>query len=239
MANYSLSDIWNWVVQNLTWSFIVRVLLMSAFITAALNRAFGLLENWKKQLWFFGAAVLLIGATAWALDDLRPRAKFQALITYLGTTLGPPGGAILTASIINAGSAQSVAMSFQLKTTIDGRDYFGIPATVPANVQFIVGNQKYTYHSSDSLVTKASSPIPQGGEVNGIALFVFPTIPPALLARPATFYFTFKDAFGESYNASIDTTGNMVPPTVDLPGITAIAPTTLTPPASAAPPQSK
>jgi len=64
-----------------------------------------------------------------------------------------------------------------------------------------------------------SNPIPQGGEINGVALFSFIGAPDRIADSPNTYTLKFSDVFGRNYELKFDTVVASAPPTTELPGV--------------------
>jgi hypothetical protein len=218
-----LSDFSTWFAQNIGWTIIhwmLAALVMSAFTTAAINNAFGLLASWRQKIWFFVLTVVSLGLLISIIQESRPKAILKAAINYLAIMdSGAPPGALATITIVNGGNAQSVVLGLTLKTTIDGHIYIGVPVTLPEKFTVTAAGQNITYYGKDSLVSKLSDPIPAGGEQNGVAGFVFPEATISLLNRPAKYILSFADAFGHTYETEFELKSGVQSPMVDLPGV--------------------
>jgi hypothetical protein len=216
------NEAWNWVAQNLGWTFSQRTLvalLMTGAVTAALDRAFGLLAAWRQKIWFFVVASL---ATLFLLGNLgsKPTSVLHGQVYYLAVAAdSKPPVAVLTLNIVNSGSVQSIAYPYSLSTTIDSRTYIGIPITLPEKINMSIAGKLIEYSNADSIFTKTSYPIAPGGEVSGVGMFEFRQTPNGLLGRPATYVLKFLDAFGNSYETAADLTGSVEAPIADLPGL--------------------
>ncbi len=233
-----LSNFGTWFAQNIGWTIIqwaLGALIMSAFATAAINKAFGLLVSWRQRIWFFFLVTVSLGLIASIIQESRPKAILKGAINYLAIIEGTPPGALATITIVNGGNAQSVVLGITLKTTIDGRLYVGVPVTLPEKFTVTAAGQSVTYYGKDSLVTKLSNPIPVGGEQNGVAGFTFPEATPTFLNRPSKYILSFSDAFGQTYESEFELKSGVSLPSIDLPGVkqeigpASLAPNTPTP----------
>jgi hypothetical protein len=217
-----LTDAGIWIAQNLGWSITQRTLVtlvMTAVLTAGLDRAFGLLGKIRQKIWFFVVSSL-IGLFLITTMGSKPTSSLDAQVYYIGVSSGiTPPVAFITVGIVNSGSVQSIAYGFNLTTVMDGRTYFGLPVTIPDKMVFNIAGRAVEYVGSDSIVVKSSTPIPPGGETSGVAVFRFNDLPANLLGRPGPFTLHFVDAFGNSYSSVIELRAVAEAPNMDLPGL--------------------
>jgi hypothetical protein len=211
-----------WFVQNGAWTItakIISLLVASGLTTLVFDRAFGLLTRNRQKIWFLAGMVALGGLIIGLFSANGPYSHLKGNIAFMGLRSEEPVIAVALAAIANDGQIQTTITSLSIVTTVDMRQYVGIPTAMPEKVTLNTANGAVTYYSTDSLLTKVLTPIPVGGSVNGVVMFVFPDAPATVLMRPSTYTISFNDVFGKPYQMSIDTIGKATLPAIGLPGV--------------------
>ncbi len=192
---------------------------MTGFAAVGLNKGFKLLETWRQKIWF--SLIMLIGLSMLVMlfSETRPKPELFAIINSISISRGTPPTAVATVTIYNSGNMQSIVRGISLETSVDGRTYAGVPTTVPDQVTVRYPQTSVVYQGRDSLFVRGSIPIAPGGEIDGVALFVFHGAPSTLGDRPNTLKLLFHDVSGRRYERTIETTLNASVPTMELPGV--------------------
>jgi hypothetical protein len=107
-------------------------------------------------------------------------------------------------SVANLGM-QSIADGWRLETILlDGRRITSNATMMPETVTFHLANGRTrTIYREDALYNKLVNPLPQGGKVVGVLLFVMPDIKfDEVQMRGVSFTLRFNDVTGKSYESS-------------------------------------
>lgn len=216
------SEMFEWIISHGAWTLFVWLfgaIFMSVVIEEAIHRSFDVLRQKRQRIWFFGGCTVLFLFMIGTIMEGRPRAKLKAEIGYWVIFSGEPTRALGVVSIVNGGSAPSVVTGVSASAVVDGRTYIGLSSTLPEKVTLTADNINITYYGKDSLVVKASNPIPPGGEVNGLFLFTFQDAANNLFQRPNKYTLHYHDAYGVEYESSIEAGTTIGVPKIDYPGL--------------------
>jgi len=150
----------------------------------------------------------------------RPSLNAEWSLGYGGTTdFRDPGAHVLVfASVTNSGGVQSIARNWRLTAEVNGKPYTAHTTTLSHTMTITTQGTSVTYFADDALYERANTPIPVGGVVQGILLFVFPTLEQNAFAPGTRFTFTYEDAFKDRYSSAL-VSGGPSQPIGYLPGL--------------------
>jgi hypothetical protein len=105
---------------------------------------------------------------------------------------------VVFGSFVNSGQMPSVLYDWQLTAEMNGKMYKGEPSTLG---QFTITekDRTITYFADDALYERALTPVPIGGIVQGVLLFVFPKLDQDSFPDGTKFTLTFLDAINRRY----------------------------------------
>ena len=216
----SLDHLWQIVIEGATFELVKRV-VGSIIVTFALTyvgaKVFRKLSKLREMIYFSLAMFVAIFTTLLLANPLSQGPNFAGAVQQVLT-----GGynndhdtiAIITMSIVNSGSMQSVAKNWTVETSVNGRKYipsFLVPA--PKNFTF-TGLERggpgspsaMTFHGEDSILEKSMSPIQPGALVAGVLFVFFQNVDPSVFKGGADFTVNYEDVFSKTYAAPFKTT---------------------------------
>ena len=144
------------------------------------------LSKWKETVYFASAVFVAVLTILLFISPIHQGPQLaggiQSVVTG-GQNNDRDTIAVITMSIMNAGSMQTITKNWNVEALINGRKYnpsFILPA--PTNFTFnmpdVTGSvpnavAAMTYHGQDNLLQKAMSPIQPGGIVAGVLFVIF------------------------------------------------------------------
>ena len=191
-----------------------------AVVGAAIGKLTNRLETLKEAT-YIGIAIFV--ATAVVITLISPRAQSPQLGGNIENVLAGPLNktgtiAVFTVDVVNSGTMQSIIKNWSVTATVNSINYRGsILVPPPPNLTFndpdapTGAPRAITFHGQDSLLDKASVPIPTGGETTGLLFIVFNGIDPGIFKAGVDYTVSFEDALSKTYTLRITSTAQKGP----------------------------
>jgi hypothetical protein len=205
--------------------FLVGPLIVTVLATTVLKKAFHKLDELKETLYF---AIGVFGAVCILFYSIGSSENKPTLVgTLQGVNYGPwrdghDTVAVLEVAIINSGSMQTVAKTWDAEALIGGVKYQANLVSMPESTfTFNFNNlpgSSITYHAEDQIAQK-TNPVQQGGLLSGILFVVFPGVQSSTFRGGAYFTVTFEDVFSRKYTATAAVTAQEATRISTTPGL--------------------
>jgi len=228
----SLSDVFQVIYDGIVYDllkYLVGPLIVTAAASVILKKVFHKLENKKEAIHFWIASFVAICTLFYFIGA---NVQKPGLVGSIQSVIG--GSAdnqqdtvmVITMSILNTGSMQSIAKNFHVEADANGVKYpatfTAMPTTFTFSNQILAGRPNtpdhITYHNEDNLLEKAMLPIQPGGIMPGILFVSFPGVSPSLLHGVVDYTVTWEDIFSKKYAATFKQTGVLATP-LGYPGL--------------------
>jgi hypothetical protein len=216
----TLDHLWQIIIEGATFELIKRV-VGSIIVTLALTyigaKVFKKISRLREMLYFASAMFIAIFTILLLANPLSQGPNFAGAVQQIltgGQNNDHDTVAVITMSIVNSGSMQSVAKNWTVETSANGRKYtpsFLVPA--PKNFTF-TGLERggpnspsaMTFHGEDSILEKSMLPIQPGALVAGVLFVFFQNVDPSAFKSGADFTVNYEDVFSKRYAAPFKTT---------------------------------
>jgi hypothetical protein len=178
-----LQELWGIVADGISYD--VAKVVVGSLIVGGVGAAIGKITNrleTLKEAISVGLAIFI--ATAVVITLISPRAQTPQLGGNIENVLAGPLNntgtiAVFTVDVVNSGTMQSIIKNWSVTATVNSINYRGsILVPPPPNLTFsdldapTGAPRAITFHGQDSLLDKASVPIPTGGETTGLLFIV-------------------------------------------------------------------
>lgn len=187
------------------WFFYV---IMIASSNILISRVWGRIKNLKEIAIFWACAFLLLVSAVTVLGS-----KPQEPNLIGGISAGLSGGtqgshdtvAVLSMSIINTGSMQTIVKQWGVTAELNGTTYQGSIVTQPHDLTFDTsghGEKNPTsviHRAQDNILEKSLTPIQSGALVAGDLFVVFSDAAPEIFRLGAVVTVTYEDVFSKHY----------------------------------------
>jgi hypothetical protein len=117
---------------------------------------------------------------------------------------------IVFGSFVNSGQMPSIHHDWKLTAEMNGKPYTGELSTI-GQFSMVRDEGTTTYFPDDALYERALAPVPVGGIVQGILIFVFPKLDQDTFPEGTKFTLTFLDAVGHKYTHIVTSSGERGP----------------------------
>jgi hypothetical protein len=208
------------VIEGITFDIIKRLvgsIIVTLMLTFIAKMIFKKLSKMRETIYFASAMFVAIFTTLLLANPLSQGPNFAGGIQQVMT--GPFNNdhdtiGVITMSLVNTGSMQSIAKNWTAEAVINGRKYtpsFLFPA--PKNITF-TGLERgganaptaMTFHSEDSILEKSTSPIQPGALMTGVLFIFFQNVEPSVFKTGADFTVNYEDVFSKKYASTMKTT---------------------------------
>ena len=218
-----LQDLWGIVADGISYDVAKVVVgsLVVGVVGASIGKITNRLETLKEAI-YIGIAIFV--ATAVVITLISPRSQAPQLGGNIENVLAGPLNnntgtiAVFTVDVVNSGTMQSIIKNWSVTATVNSINYRGaILVPPPPNLTFndpdapAGAPRAITFHGQDSLLDKASVPIPTGGETTGLLFIVFNGIDPSIFKAGVDYTVAFEDALSKTYTLRITSTAQKGP----------------------------
>lgn len=195
------------LAKRLVWE-VVMLGAANIFVAAVFKRL-----KQRREIFIYWVSGLVILTGLFQIIGSRPQEPdFKAGIAGLqvGGASGHSSIAVITMTIINAGTMQSIVKNWHIEATVAGTVYkptFSSP--MPEVVSFDTSGRGpsvpnlVNYHvKQDDIVEKTIIPLQPGALVSGTLYVIFPNLDSSVFSQGGEFTVTFEDVFSKKYAAT-------------------------------------
>jgi len=230
VESVSVGDVVNTVIDGLTYD-AVKYLVGPALVTVAasivMTTVLKKLTAWKEFITFVAWTFVAVATLFYLIGSTTPRPRFAGGIrnvVVLDTGNTHNSAVLITVSILNTGTMQSITKGWSVTVSKNGVIYHGfelplthdIPVEVPAHGD--VYPMSMTYHADDNMLTKSVVPVPSGAGVAGILYVGFADLDVSFFKSDVDVTVTYEDVFSTKYTSTLRMTASFGTVTV-VPGL--------------------
>jgi len=216
-----LNQLFDLIIQGAEYEF-VRWIAVSVIVSLASlvvgEKVFHKLQARKEEIYFLVSVFIVVFLILVVVGARPQRPEFvggiQSVVTG-GMNNDKDTVAVITMSVFNTGTMQSVTAGWSVEAVVDGITYKPVFAPMPPGFTFNLPDkgagtpQSMTYHNADDLLEKSMNPIQPGSLEAGLLFVIFQDIKPEVFDKGADFVVNYSDVLGKKYMATLQMTAKM------------------------------
>ncbi|MGC1862593.1 MAG: hypothetical protein WA733_16130 [Methylocystis sp.] len=219
-----MEHLYQTILDGITYD-IIKIVFAPMLITAAatflMKTVFHKLSTSKEMIYFAGTFFVLVFLVADVFGVRNQQPNLSGGIQQImvgGIRDNKDSIVIITVTIMNSGSMQSIVKNWNIEATINGNSYQGaVISPAPKSFTFTSTNSSVdmptgiTFHGEDDVIEKALKPVQPGGLATGVLFVDFKDLDPAVFKVGADFKVSYEDVFSKKYILTMRTAAKSGP----------------------------